>query len=212
MFLDTITKETFGPRQEWAYQWQRGKEVYRGGNGMGFKTGVLPSQTLVWGMIISHYVVPGDSYKWSFFQRYQADDTGEKYSGDDKFQPIVLECVWQILQKIGFHFQNRKVFTIQCSNELCKGFWKWVKDWFNKFDPLFNQQNGQPIITALLVSDNIGIELWIILRLIEPGGRRSKRAWKLPKRIAGGFVANDPRVPEDIKSRKCKTNGDCLRT
>ena len=178
---------------------REGKEVY-GEEWNGVQTGVLHHKHW-FASDISPYVVPGDPSS-GLLPRVSGEDPGEKYSGDDKIQAYCFRmCMTN-------HPENRIPFPKPDDYDplnyelLARVFETGRKDWFEKFDAVPNHKtdtnNHGP-----LSSDNIGMNY----DYPEASYKRRKEIIKEHENYQKGllwFVANDPRVPEDIQTEMQK--------
>ncbi|MEQ8216851.1 MAG: FAD-dependent oxidoreductase [Arenibacter sp.] len=174
---------------------REGKEVY-GEEWNGVQTGVLHHKHW-FASDISPYVVPGDPSS-GLLPRVSGEDPGEKYSGDDKIQAYCFRMC------VSNHPENRIPFPKPDDYDpldyelLARVFETGRKDWFEKFDAVPNHKtdtnNHGP-----LSSDNIGMNY----DYPEASYKRRKEIIKEHENYQKGllwFVANDPRVPEDIQT------------
>lgn len=174
---------------------REGKEVY-GEEWNGVQTGVLHHKHW-FASDISPYVVPGDPSS-GLLPRVSGEDPGEKYSGDDKIQAYCFRMC------MSNHPENRIPFPKPDDYDplnyelLARVFETGRKDWFEKFDAVPNHKtdtnNHGP-----LSSDNIGMNY----DYPEASYKRRKEIIKEHENYQKGllwFVANDPRVPEDIQT------------
>ena len=200
MFLDTTYEGDLMAAAGVSYHVGReGKEVY-GEEWNGVQTGVLHHKHW-FASDISPYVVPGDPNS-GLLPRVSGEDPGEKYSGDDKIQAYCFRmCMTN-------HPENRipvpKPDDYDPLNYelLARVFETGRKDWFEKFDAVPNHKtdtnNHGP-----LSSDNIG------MNYDYPEGSYERRKEIIEEHVNYQkgllwFVANDPRVPEDIQTEMQK--------
>ena len=200
MFLDTTYEGDLMAAAGVSYHVGReGKEVY-GEEWNGVQTGVLHHKHW-FASDISPYVVPGDPNS-GLLPRVSGEDPGEKYSGDDKIQAYCFRmCMTN-------HPENRIPFPKPDDYDplnyelLARVFETGRKDWFEKFDAVPNHKtdtnNHGP-----LSSDNIG------MNYDYPEGSYEKRKEIIEEHVNYQkgllwFVANDPRVPEDIQTEMQK--------
>ena len=200
MFLDTTYEGDLMAAAGVSYHVGReGKEVY-GEEWNGVQTGVLHHKHW-FASDISPYVVPGDPSS-GLLPRVSGEDPGEKYSGDDKIQAYCFRmCMTN-------HPENRIPFPKPDDYDplnyelLARVFETGRKDWFEKFDAVPNHKtdtnNHGP-----LSSDNIG------MNYDYPEGSYEKRKEIIEEHVNYQkgllwFVANDPRVPEDIQTEMQK--------
>ncbi|HCO84501.1 MAG TPA: xanthan lyase [Arenibacter sp.] len=200
MFLDTTYEGDLMAAAGVSYHVGReGKEVY-GEEWNGVQTGVLHHKHW-FASDISPYVVPGDPSS-GLLPRVSGEDPGEKYSGDDKIQAYCFRmCMTN-------HPENRIPFPKPDDYDplnyelLARVFETGRKDWFEKFDAVPNHKtdtnNHGP-----LSSDNIG------MNYDYPEGSYERRKEIIEEHVNYQkgllwFVANDPRVPEDIQTEMQK--------
>lgn len=200
MFLDTTYEGDLMAAAGVSYHVGReGKEVY-GEEWNGVQTGVLHHKHW-FASDISPYVVPGDPSS-GLLPRVSVEDPGEKYSGDDKIQAYCFRlCMTN-------HPENRIPFPKPDDYDplnyelLARVFETGRKDWFEKFDAVPNHKtdtnNHGP-----LSSDNIG------MNYDYPEGSYERRKEIIQEHVNYQkgllwFVANDPRVPEDIQTEMQK--------
>jgi len=200
MFLDTTYEGDLMAEAGVSYHVGReGKEVY-GEEWNGVQTGVLHHKHW-FASDISPYVVPGDPSS-GLLPRVSGEDPGEKYSGDDKIQAYCFRmCMTN-------HPENRIPFPKPDDYDplnyelLARVFETGRKDWFEKFDAVPNHKtdtnNHGP-----LSSDNIG------MNYDYPEGSYERRKEIIEEHVNYQkgllwFVANDPRVPEDIQTEMQK--------
>ena len=200
MFLDTTYEGALMAAAGVSYHVGReGKEVY-GEEWNGVQTGVLHHKHW-FASDISPYVVPGDPNS-GLLPRVSGEDPGEKYSGDDKIQAYCFRmCMTN-------HPENRIPFPKPDDYDplnyelLARVFETGRKDWFEKFDAVPNHKtdtnNHGP-----LSSDNIG------MNYDYPEGSYERRKEIIEEHVNYQkgllwFVANDPRVPEDIQTEMQK--------
>tara|TARA_R110000765_G_scaffold48050_1_gene98526 strand:+ start:1 stop:1620 length:1620 start_codon:yes stop_codon:yes gene_type:complete len=200
MFLDTTYEGDLMAAAGVSYHVGReGKEVY-GEEWNGVQTGVLHHKHW-FASDISPYVVPGDPSS-GLLPRVSGEDPGEKYSGDVKIQAYCFRmCMTN-------HPENRIPFPKPDDYDplnyelLARVFETGRKDWFEKFDAVPNHKtdtnNHGP-----LSSDNIG------MNYDYPEGSYERRKEIIEEHVNYQkgllwFVANDPRVPEDIQTEMQK--------
>jgi hypothetical protein len=150
---------------------------------------------------ISPYVVPGDPTS-GILPRISGEDPGQKYSGDDKIQAYCFRvCMTD-------HGPNRMPFPKPEGYDpvqyelLGRVFDSGRRDWFDKFDRIPNHKtdtnNHGPFS-----SDNIGMNY----DYPEASYERRREIIEEHEQYQKGllwFVANDPRVPEDIRTEMQK--------
>ncbi|MEZ4970225.1 MAG: FAD-dependent oxidoreductase [Flavobacteriaceae bacterium] len=178
---------------------REGRDVY-GEEWNGVQTGVLHHKHW-FESDISPYIVPGDPNS-GLLPKVSGEDPGEKYSGDDKIQAYCFRmCMTN-------HPENRVPFPKPDGYDpmqyelLARVFEHGWKDWFMKFDPIPNHKtdtnNHGPFS-----SDNIGMNY----DYPEASYTRRQEIIKEHENYQKGllwFVANDPRVPEDIQTEMQK--------
>ncbi|MEQ8551000.1 MAG: FAD-dependent oxidoreductase [Cyclobacteriaceae bacterium] len=163
----------------------------------GVQTGVLHHQHWFW-EDISPYVVPGDPSS-GVLPKISTEDPGEYGAGDDKIQAYCFRTC------MSNHPDNRVPFPKPDNYDpkdyelLGRVFDTGRKDWFQKFDVIPNRKtdtnNHGPFS-----SDNIGMNY----DYPEASYERRKEIIKEHEDYQKGllyYVANDPRVPEDIQSK-----------
>ena len=162
----------------------------------GVQTGVLHHQHWFW-EDISPYVVPGDPSS-GVLPRVSTEDPGEKGSADDKIQAYCFRtCMTD-------HPDNRLPFPKPAGYDstqyelLLRSLLTGRKDFFQKFDRIPNRKtdtnNHGPFS-----SDNIGMNY----DYPEASYERRQEIIDEHEQYQKGlywFVANDPRVPEDIQT------------
>ena len=150
---------------------------------------------------ISPYVVPGDPTS-GILPRISGEGPGQKYSGDDKIQAYCFRvCMTD-------HGPNRMPFPKPEGYDpvqyelLGRVFDSGRRDWFDKFDLIPNHKtdtnNHGPFS-----SDNIGMNY----DYPEASYERRREIIEEHEQYQKGllwFVANDPRVPEDIRTEMQK--------
>ena len=163
----------------------------------GIQTGVLHHQHWFWADI-SPYVVPGDPSS-GVLPKISTEDPGEYGAGDDKIQAYCFRLC------MSNHPDNRVPFPKPDNYDpkdyelLGRVFDTGRKDWFQKFDIIPNRKtdtnNHGPFS-----SDNIGMNY----DYPEASYERRKEIIKEHEDYQKGllyYVANDPRVPEDIRTK-----------
>jgi hypothetical protein len=196
MFLDTTYEGDLMAAAGVSYHVGReGKEVY-GEEWNGVQTGVLHHKHW-FEADISPYVVPGDPTS-GLLPKVSGDDPGEKYSGDDKIQAYCFRMCMTNHPENRIPFPKPEGYDPMQYELLARVFENGWKDWFNKFDPIPNHKtdtnNHGPFS-----SDNIGMNY----DYPEANYTRRQEIIKEHVNYQKGllwFVANDPRVPEDIQS------------
>nr|WP_236970872.1 FAD-dependent oxidoreductase [Membranihabitans marinus] len=178
---------------------REGRDVY-GEEWNGVQTGVLHHDHW-FKSDISPYVIPGDPSS-GLLPKISAEDPGEKHSGDNKIQAYCFRtCMTN-------HEANRMPFPKPDNYDpfqyelLARMFETGRKDWFRKFDPLPNYKtdtnNHGPFS-----SDNIGMNYDYPEASYEDRKAIIKEHEDYQKGLLY-FVANDERVPEDIRSEMQK--------
>ncbi|WP_422080618.1 FAD-dependent oxidoreductase [Ulvibacterium sp.] len=195
MFLDTTYEGDLMASAGVSYHVGReAAEVY-GEEWNGVQTGVLHHKHW-FESDISPYVVPNDPSS-GILPRVSDEHPGEKYSGDDKIQAYCFRtCMTN-------HGPNRMPFPKPEGYDplqyelLVRVFEAGWDGWFNKFDAIPNHKtdtnNHGPFS-----SDNIGMNY----DYPEASYERRKEIVKEHEQYQKGllwFVANDPRVPENIR-------------
>ena len=174
---------------------REGKEVY-GEEWNGVQTGVLHHKHW-FASDISPYVVPGDPSS-GLLPKVSGEHPGEKHSGDDKIQAYCFRMCMTNHPENRIPFPKPEGYDPLNYELLARVFETGRKDWFEKFDPIPNHKtdtnNHGPFS-----SDNIGMNY----DYPEASYERRKEIIKEHENYQKGllwFVANDPRVPEDIQT------------
>ncbi len=174
---------------------REGKEVY-GEEWNGVQTGVLHHKHW-FEEDISPYVVPGDPSS-GLLPKVSGEHPGEKHSGDDKIQAYCFRMCMTNHPENRIPFPKPEGYDPLNYELLARVFETGRKDWFEKFDPIPNHKtdtnNHGPFS-----SDNIGMNY----DYPEASYERRKEIIKEHENYQKGllwFVANDPRVPEDIQT------------
>ncbi|MDO6601144.1 FAD-dependent oxidoreductase [Arenibacter palladensis] len=174
---------------------REGKEVY-GEEWNGVQTGVLHHKHW-FASDISPYVVPGDPSS-GLLPKVSGEHPGEKHSGDDKIQAYCFRMCMTNHPENRIPFPKPEGYDPLNYELLARVFETGRKDWFEKFDPIPNHKtdtnNHGPFS-----SDNIGMNY----NYPEASYERRKEIIKEHENYQKGllwFVANDPRVPEDIQT------------
>ena len=196
MFLDTTYEGDLMAAAGVSYHVGReGKEVY-GEEWNGVQTGVLHHKHW-FASDISPYVVPGDASS-GLLPKVSAEHPGEKHSGDDKIQAYCFRMCMTNHPENRIPFPKPEGYDPLNYELLARVFETGRKDWFEKFDPIPNHKtdtnNHGPFS-----SDNIGMNY----DYPEASYERRKEIIKEHENYQKGllwFVANDPRVPEDIQT------------
>ncbi len=163
----------------------------------GVQTGVLHHQHWFW-KNISPYKIPGDSNS-GLLPKISPEPPGEYGSGDNKIQAYCFRlCMTN-------NYENRKPFPKPKNYDpsqyelLLRSLLTGRKDFFTKFDPVPNYKtdtnNHGPFS-----SDNIGMNY----DYPDANYKRRKVIIEEHKNYQMGllyFVANDPRVPSDIREK-----------
>ncbi len=178
---------------------REGQEVY-GEEWNGVQTGVL-HHGHYFKSDISPYVVPGDPSS-GIVPRVSSEDPGEKHSGDDKIQAYCFRTCMTDHEPNRLPFPKPDGYDPMQYELLARVFDTGRADWFNKFDAIPNHKtdtnNHGPFS-----SDNIGMNY----EYPEASYEQRKEIIKEHEQYQKGlywFVANDPRVPENIRSKMSK--------
>ena len=146
---------------------------------------------------ISPYRVPGDSTS-GLVAGVSDEDPGEKYSGDDKIQAYCFRTCLTNHPENRIPFPKPENYDSTKYELLARVFDSGWKGFFNKFDPIPNRKtdtnNHGP-----LSSDYIGMNY----DYPEASYSERKDIIKAHEQYQQGlywFVANDPRVPDEIQS------------
>lgn len=146
---------------------------------------------------ISPYVVPNDPSS-GVLPKVSALPPGEKHSGDDKIQAYCFRTCMTNHEPNRLPFPKPENYDPMNYELLARSLETGRKDWFEKFDLIPNHKtdtnNHGP-----LSSDNIGMNY----DYPEASYERRKEIIKEHEDYQKGllwFVANDPRVPNDIQS------------
>ena len=200
MFLDATYEGDLMASAGVSYHVGReGKEVY-GEEWNGVQTGILHHKH--WFQSdISPYVVPGDPSS-GLLPRVSGEDPGERHSGDNKIQAYCFRLCMSNYPDNRIPFPKPEDYDPMNYELLARSLETGRKDWFEKFDAIPNHKtdtnNHGP-----LISDNIGMNY----DYPEATYERRKEIIKEHENYQKGllwFVANDPRVPEDIQSEMQK--------
>tara|TARA_R110002049_G_scaffold113712_2_gene264186 strand:+ start:4581 stop:6251 length:1671 start_codon:yes stop_codon:yes gene_type:complete len=195
MFLDATYEGDLMASAGVSYHVGReGKEVY-GEEWNGVQTGVLHHKH--WFQSdISPYVVPGDPSS-GLLPKISGENPGERHSGDDKIQAYCFRMCMSNYEENRIPFPKPEDYDPMNYELLARSLETGRKDWFEKFDPIPNHKtdtnNHGP-----LSSDNIGMNY----DYPEATYERRKEIIKEHENYQKGllwFVANDPRIPEDIQ-------------
>lgn len=168
----------------------------------GVQTGVLHHQHWFW-EDISPYKIPGDPNS-GVLPRISTEHPGEYGAGDDKIQAYCFRMCMTNHDENRIPFPKPENYDSRQYELLLRSLLTGRKDFFTKFDPVPNKKtdtnNHGPFS-----SDNIGMNY----EYPEGSYEKRKDIIKEHRDYQMGFlwfVANDPRVPEDIQS-KMKTWG-----
>ena len=166
----------------------------------GVQTGVLHHQHWFW-EDISPYVVPGDPSS-GVLPRISTEDPGVKGAADDKIQAYCFRTCMTDLPENRVPFPKPESYDSLQYELLARVFATGRKDFFQKFDVIPNRKtdtnNHGPFS-----SDNIGMNY----DYPEASYERRKEIIREHEEYQKGFywfVANDPRVPEDIQTEMNK--------
>ncbi|PHQ61225.1 MAG: xanthan lyase [Maribacter sp.] len=200
MFLDATYEGDLMAASGVSYHVGReGKDVYKE-EWNGVQTGVLHHKHW-FESNISPYIVAGDSSS-GLLPRVSDENPGKKHSGDDKIQAYCFRLCMTDHEPNRVPFPKPEGYDPMQYELLARVFESGWKDWFNKFDPIPNYKtdtnNHGPFS-----SDNIGMNY----DYPEASYERRKEIIKEHEQYQKGllwFVANDPRVPEDIRSKMQK--------
>lgn len=200
MFLDATYEGDLMASAGVSYHVGReGQEVY-GEEWNGVQTGVLHHGHW-FESDISPYVVPGDPSS-GILPRVSSKDPGEKHSGDDKIQAYCFRTCMTDHEPNRLPFPKPEGYDSTQYELLGRVFDTGWDGWFNKFDAIPNHKtdtnNHGPFS-----SDNIGMNY----EYPEASYEKRKEIIKEHEQYQKGlywFVANDPRVPETIRSEMSK--------
>lgn len=166
----------------------------------GVLTGVLHHQHWFW-EDISPYVVPGDPSS-GVLPRVSTEDPGEKGSADDKIQAYCFRTCMTDHPENRLPFPKPDGYDSTQYELLLRSLLTGRKDFFQKFDRIPNRKtdtnNHGPFS-----SDNIGMNY----DYPEASYERRQEIIAEHEQYQKGlywFVANDPRVPQDIQSEMKK--------
>lgn len=178
---------------------REGRDVY-GEEWNGVQTGVLHHKHW-FESDISPYIVPGDPSS-GLLPRVSGEHPGEKYSGDDKIQAYCFRTCMTDHEPNRVPFPKPEGYDPLQYELLVRVFETGWDGWFNKFDAIPNHKtdtnNHGPFS-----SDNIGMNY----DYPEASYERRKEIIKEHEHYQKGllwFVANDPRVPENIRTEMQK--------
>ncbi|MBT6766735.1 MAG: FAD-dependent oxidoreductase, partial [Prolixibacteraceae bacterium] len=163
----------------------------------GIQTGVLHHQHWFW-EDISPYKIPGDPSS-GLLPRISAEPPGEYGAGDNKIQAYCFRMCMTNHDENRIPFPKPENYDAGQYELLLRSLETGRKDWFSKFDPIPNKKtdtnNHGPFS-----SDNIGMNY----DYPEASYERRVEIIKEHRDYQKGllwFVANDPRVPEDIRTK-----------
>ena len=166
----------------------------------GVQTGVLHHNHWFWSDI-SPYILPGDPTS-GLLPRVSDGNPGEKHSGDDKIQAYCFRTCMTDHEPNRVPFPKPEAYDPMQYELLGRVFDTGRDDWFQKFDAIPNHKtdtnNHGPFS-----SDNLGMNY----DYPEATYERRKEIIKEHEQYQKGllwFVANDPRVPENIRTEMSK--------
>ena len=196
MFLDTTYEGDLMAAAGVSYHVGReGKEVY-GEEWNGVQTGILHHKHY-FESDISPYVVAGDTSS-GLLPKVSGEDPGERHSGDNKIQAYCFRLCMTNHPENRLPWPKPEGYDPFQYELLARVFEHGWKDMFVKFDPIPNHKtdtnNHGPFS-----SDNIGMNY----DYPEASYARRKEIIEEHENYQKGllwFVANDPRVPEDIQT------------
>ncbi len=200
MFLDTTYEGDLMAAAGVSYHVGReGREVY-GEEWNGVQTGVLHHKHW-FRSDISPYVVPGDPSSGPL-PKVSGENPGERHSGDDKIQAYCFRMCMTDHPENRIPFPKPEDYDSLNYELLARVLETGRKDWFEKFDPIPNHKtdtnNHGPFS-----SDNIGMNYDYPAATYERRNEIIKEHENYQKGLLW-FVANDPRVPEDIRTEMQK--------
>ena len=197
IFIDATYEGDLMASAEVSYHVGReGKDTYNE-QWNGIQTGVLHHHHW-FESNISPYKIPDDPSS-GLLPKISAEHPGEYGSGDNKVQAYCFRMCMTNHDENRIPFPKPENYDSNQYELLVRVFESGWKGWFNKFDPIPNKKtdtnNHGPFS-----SDNIG------MNYDYPDGsyERRKEIIKEHENYQKGllwFVANDPRVPEDIRSK-----------
>ena len=197
MFIDTTYEGDLMASAGVAYHVGRESSDTYGEKWNGVQTGVLHHQHWFWENI-SPYKVPGDPSS-GLLPRISPNPPGEFGQGDNKIQAYCFRLCMTRNDANRLPFPKPKNYDEAQYELLLRSLQTGRKDFFTKFDPLPNAKtdtnNHGP-----LSSDNIGMNY----DYPDASYDRRKEIIEEHKNYQMGllwFVANDPRVPADIRER-----------
>lgn len=200
VFLDTTYEGDLMAATGVGYHVGReGREVY-GEEWNGVQTGVLHHKHW-FRSDISPYVVPGDPSS-GLLPRVSGESPGERHLGDNKIQAYCFRMCMTDHPENRIPFPKPEDYDSLNYELLARVLETGRKDWFEKFDPIPNHKtdtnNHGPFS-----SDNIGMNY----DYPEASYELRKEIIKEHENYQKGllwFVANDPRVPENIRTEMQK--------
>ena len=173
---------------------REGQEVYDE-EWNGVQTGVLHHKHW-FESDISPYIIPGDSSS-GLLPKISSEDSGKKHSGDNKIQAYCFRTCMTNHEDNRVPFPKPEGYDPMQYELLARVFDSGWNEWFGKFDAIPNHKtdtnNHGPFS-----SDNIGMNY----DYPEASYERRKEIINEHEQYQKGllwFVANDPRVPEDIQ-------------
>lgn len=173
---------------------REGQEVY-GEEWNGVQTGVLHHKHW-FESDISPYIIPGDPSS-GLLPKISSEDPGKKHSGDNKIQAYCFRTCMTNHEDNRVPFPKPEGYDPMQYELLARVFDSGWNEWFGKFDAIPNHKtdtnNHGPFS-----SDNIGMNY----DYPEASYERRKEIINEHEQYQKGllwFVANDPRVPEDIQ-------------
>jgi len=197
MFIDATYEGDLMASSGVAYHVGRESSDTYGEKWNGVQTGVLHHQHWFWENI-SPYKVPGDPSS-GLLPRISPNPPGEFGQGDKKIQAYCFRLCMTRSDKNRLPFPKPKNYDAAQYELLLRSLQTGRKDFFTKFDPVPNGKtdtnNHGPFS-----SDNIGMNY----DYPEASYERRKEIIEEHKNYQMGllwFVANDPRVPADIREQ-----------
>ncbi|WP_339841032.1 FAD-dependent oxidoreductase [uncultured Maribacter sp.] len=173
---------------------REGQEVY-GEEWNGVQTGVLHHKHW-FESDISPYIIPGDPSS-GLLPKISSEDPGKKHSGDNKIQAYCFRTCMTNHEDNRVPFPKPEGYDPMQYELLARVFDSGWNEWFGKFDAIPNHKtdtnNHGPFS-----SDNIGMNY----DYPDASYERRKEIINEHEQYQKGllwFVANDPRVPEDIQ-------------
>ena len=200
MFIDATYEGDLMASAEVSYHVGRESSKAYGEKWNGVQTGVLHHQHWFWENI-SPYKIPGDSSS-GLLPRISPDPPGEFGAADNKIQAYCFRLCMTDNDENRIPFSKPKNYDPSQYELLLRSLQTGRKDFFEKFDPLPNfktdTNNHGPFS-----SDNIGMNY----DYPEASYERRKAIIEEHKNYQMGllwFVANDSRVPSDIREKLSK--------